>query len=137
MKENVLAFWTRHRRILVYCVVGGCTTLVNMALFTALYYGAHFNENAANVTAVVASVIFAYITNKIYVFQTHCPTASDFVREMLTFFAARGLTMLIEVGGGYLLMTLMGMEAWICKVLLICVVLVLNYVFSRLLVFKT
>lgn len=136
MTDKLKALWRKYRQLAAYCIAGGCTTLVNLSLFYLLRYTAGLNENLANTLSVVAAVLFAYAANKLFVFRTRCDSIASLMREMFSFFAARGLTMLIEVGGGFVLMTLLGINEMLSKLGLTVVVLILNFIFSKLFIFK-
>ncbi len=119
-----------------YVLVGGFTTAINVGLMALLHGGLHWNENLSNVISVVCAVLFAYLASKWFVFRTHCVSKGDFVREMLTFFSARAVTMLVEIGGLFLLVTQAGLPWFWIKLALTILVIVLNFVFSKLFVFR-
>lgn len=118
-----------------YGVIGVCTTLVNFVIFYLLDTVLGLDANVANVISVVSAVIFAYVTNKLFVFQHRCDSFAALVREAVSFFSARGVTMLIEVGGVFIA-TLLKLDAMLSKIALNVIVLVLNYVFSKWFVFR-
>ena len=113
-----------------YGVIGVCTTLVNFVIFYLLD-----TVLGLDVISVVSAVIFAYVTNKLFVFQHRCDSFAALVREAVSFFSARGVTMLIEVGGVFIA-TLLKLDAMLSKIALNVIVLVLNYVFSKWFVFR-
>lgn len=134
-----------NRETLFYLIFGVLTTLVNYAVF---WLGVHlFGEGAAlwvNVVAFVAAACFAYLTNKLYVFESRSWRWSVLRRELPTFFGARIVSFLLEEGGlalctdvfhvaKYRVLGVSGLM--IVKVLLSVVVVALNYVFSKLVVF--
>lgn len=135
MMEKLKALWVKYRQIATYCIAGGLTFLVNIGLFELLYYVLDINKTIANVIAVASAVVFAYVANKLFVFRTRCKSIYDLFREMVSFFAARGVTMLIEIGGGVLLMDVFKLDERWSKIGLTILVIILNYVFSRLFVF--
>ena len=136
MIEKIKGLWRRHRLLAAYVIAGVGATLVDIGLFRLLRFHMAFNENLANTVSTVVAIAFAYATNKLFVFKTHCASRSAFFSEMFSFFAARGLTLGIQVGGGFLLMTILGFEEMFSKCLLIVIVQILNFVFSKLLIFK-
>ena len=98
----------------------------------------HLNLNIANVISIIVAIIFAYIVNSKYVFQDKCETLRDHIRPFLqNFISARLLTMVIEVGGVWLLCEKMGMNGMVGKFCTQFIVLALNYVFSKFFVFTT
>ena len=79
----------------------------------------------------------AYVVNSKYVFQDKCETLKDHVQPFCKFVSARLVTMVIEVGGVWLLVSVMGLNDMIGKFLTQFIVLILNYVFSKFFVFTT
>ena len=79
----------------------------------------------------------AYVVNSKYVFQDKCETLKDHVQPFCKFVSARLITMVIEVGGVWLLVSVMGLNDMIGKFLTQFIVLILNYVFSKFFVFTT
>ena len=120
-----------------YVFFGGCTTLVNLVCFYILWNLCHLNLNIANVISIIVAIIFAYIVNSKYVFQDKCETLRDHIRPFCKFISARLLTMVIEVGGVWLLCEKMGMNGMVGKFCTQFIVLALNYVFSKFFVFTT
>ena len=117
-----------------YIFFGGCTTLVNLVCF---YNICHVNLNIANVISIVVAIIFAYVVNSKYVFQDKCETLKDHIQPFCKFVSARLLTMVIEVGGVWLLVEVMGMNGMVGKFCTQFIVLALNYIFSKFFVFTT
>lgn len=126
----------KFQKIFRYVVIGGLTTLVNFIVYTTFIYLLHINYNIANIIAVVCSIIFAYITNKIIVFRSKCSSFKELLIEAGSFFSSRGLTLLIEVGGVYVLVSWFELGAMISKILITIVVQVINYAFAQLIVFR-
>ena len=140
----------KYRELIVYVFFGALTTAVNLSVFhlSNIIFGQELYL-ASNVIAWIASVIFAYVTNKIWVFDSRQWSRSVLIREISSFFSARVFSFLVEELGLYLLVDTAGMSSMtvtvadytingelIAKVILAAVVVVLNYVFSKLLVFR-
>ena len=120
-----------------YIFFGGCTTLVNLVCFFIFWNICHVNLNIANVISIVVAIIFAYVVNSKYVFQDKCETLKDHIQPCGKFVSARLLTMVIEVGGVWLLVEVMGMNGMVGKFCTQFIVLALNYIFSKFFVFTT
>ena len=136
--QRGLALWRTERiqELFRYCVIGGLTTLVSFGtlwLFENLLY---LEANLANILSILCAVTFAYVTNKLFVFRTHVGSAGALLREAASFFAARGVTMLVEAGGFFALHSLMHLGSMWAKLAISVVVLVLNYVLSKLIIFR-
>jgi len=119
-----------------YAVIGTLTFLLNNGLFNLLHSALHWEENLSNVISVFVSVVFAYLGSKWFVFLTHCKDKRALLREAFSFFSARAVTMVIEIGGLYLLVTRAGLPAVWIKLGLTVLVILLNYIFSKLFVFR-
>lgn len=118
-----------------YIIAGGCTTAVNFIVFTVLDYLLHINVNIANIISIICSVLFAYVANKIYVFNSRTDSIKALAVEFAKFVGARGITMVIEVGGVFVL-DLLHWNGLAAKFLTQVIVLVTNYIFSKIFVFK-
>lgn len=145
--DTIKALLRKHREVIAYLIIGVMTTLVNWVLFLLLTRALLVVDDAANIAAVVLAVIFAYVTNKLFVFRSHCPTKKDFFREMLSFFTARALAALVEIGG-YSLTKLALLWLFsnipviadhydlLSKGFISVFVIALNYILSKLFVFR-
>lgn len=127
---------SKNTEVIRYIIVGGCTTFVNVLVFTIMCKLFSVDVTMSNFVSVIVSIIFAYVTNKIFVFQTKCHHFKDLLHEASKFIGARLLTMLIEVGGVFLLVNIIGQEEIIGKLETQIIVLVSNYLISKYLVFK-
>ena len=141
-----------NRETILYIVFGVATTVVNYIVFHLLYNVLwHQNHSlAANAAAFVAAVIFAFVVNKLFVFESRSWDTATLKREIPSFLGARiGSFGIEEAGlflaekvfklGGVIAITLGGTAFdWITvvKIALAFVVVALNYVFCKLFVFK-
>lgn len=132
MKQKLLAF-LRHETV-KYIIAGGCTTLFNLVVFTLLCRVVEVN--LSNFLSVVLSILFAYVINKLYVFRSRCHSGKELLLEFAKFVGARLLTMVIEVGGVFVLYSLLHIHELVSKVATQVIVLIANYIISKLLVFK-
>ncbi len=124
-----------HNEAFKYLVIGGCTTLVNLVVFGLLVH-IHLNVTIANIISIAVSILFAYVTNKLIVFGSHCDSFGEVLIECVIFVSARLLTMVIEVGGVYLFVNIIGQAAMIGKLETQVIVIVGNYFISKFFVFK-
>ena len=136
MVEKLRGLINKHWEKLSYLFFGGLTTVVNWLFYFPLYHYAHFNSTASNVIAWVVAVIFAYVTNKPFVFQSHDWSLKVVAPEFGKFVSARLLS------GGFETVFLAVFVDWlqfngiVMKILVSVVVVILNYVASKLLVFR-
>lgn len=124
------------REIISYLIFGVLTTLVNFVfywLFTdiiGIYY------ITSNVIAWIFAVIFAYITNKLFVFESKSWDIKLVIKEVIAFGAARVLSLLFETGFLALTVEILGVPKLIAKVIAAVFVVIINYVASKLFIFK-
>lgn len=133
---TIKSLYHKHRNIISYVFFGALTTGVNFVSYTFYHYVLHLNKNLANVFAILTAILFAYITNKLFVFRSKTANAKELFTEMFKFFSARGVSLIIEAGGFWLLATCLGVNDYLAKISLAVVILLLNYIFSKLVVFK-
>ena len=119
-----------------YIFFGGLTTLVNLVVYRVCRVLFHFSVDAANITSIILAILFAYFVNSRLVFQTKADTFREHFQEFVKFLSARASTMLIETFGLKLMVDVIHMNDFLGKVLIQVIVMILNYVFSKLLVFR-
>lgn len=133
----------------MYLIFGVLTTVVSWgsyALFEILF-GAFIGNSivlsaVANVLSWIVAVLFAYITNKLWVFESKSFKGNVLIKELIAFVGARLATGVFEWVGVPLLMimgldqSILGIEGMVAKVIVSVVVVILNYVLSKLFVFK-
>ncbi len=133
---NIKEFGTKYKEVLLYLIFGGLTTVISIATFALFYYYWDFNEVIANVLSWVLAVLVAFSTNRSWVFSAPTEGASAFIKQMTAFFAGRLATLGIEEAIILVFITWLGFNAMIVKVIAQVVVIVLNYVISKFLVFR-
>lgn len=125
-----------NKEVINYIIVGILTTLVNLLSYTLLYKILKIDVTVSNIISVSISILFAYITNRIYVFHSKETGFNNILIEMSKFCGARVSTMIIEVGGVFLLHNLLGIHPMISKLFTQVIVIVGNYFISKFLVFN-
>ena len=123
------------KEVSMYLVFGVLTTLINLATYSVLVMlGVHYG--IATSVAFVLAVFFAYETNKRFVFDSVKTTNREETRQIAAFFSSRLATFGVETAGLVLLIEFAGAGEQLSKYLMTAVVVVLNYVLSKHLVFK-
>ena len=135
-KLNALILHFYQNDVIRYVFFGGCTTLVNLVCFFVLRK-CRVELNIANLISIITAILFAYVVNSRYVFQDKCETFKDHIRPFCKFISARLVTMVIEVGGVWLLVEVCKMNDMAGKFITQFIVLALNYIFSKFFVFTT
>ncbi|MCC8028820.1 MAG: GtrA family protein [Lachnospiraceae bacterium] len=129
-------FYRKYKEVLLYLFFGGLTFLVSIGSYAGFNIGMGINELIANVISWIFAVAFAYITNKIWVFSTRGLEFGAFLAEIFKFFGGRVFTLVVEEVILYVFITRMQFNSMLVKVIAQVVVIVLNYLISKLFVFK-
>ena len=143
IKLKKLADWYReHREGMRYLIFGALSTIVNIltyALFASVILKALPSKeaivNLSEIIAFIVALIFAYVTNKLYVFESKTTSFRELIKEMTSFTSCRVVTEIISI-------LMMNAAIWfsindiLMKVIANIVVIILNFVFSKLIIFK-
>ena len=121
------------RELVLYVVFGAFTFFVNIAVYFLFEDVLGVNYLISNIVAWFFSVLFAYITNRIWVFESKSP---DILKEMALFFGGRIFSGVVDTALMYLFIDVMMIGDTISKIVVQIIVIVLNYIFSKLIVFK-
>lgn len=120
------------KEILKYLIVGGLTTVVSIVSY---YIVRLFIENYLVCTVIswIFAVAFAYITNRVFVFNSK---RENIFKECTEFVFSRILSLVAEVAVMYLLVDFLNISDKISKIIVQVIIVILNYIFSKLFVFK-
>lgn len=130
------------KEIVSYLIFGVLTTLVNFLVYAGLQKITPLSLFVINIIAWLVSVVFAYVTNKLFVFDSKSWEISVLTKEVTLFFGARILSGIFEIVGFPILygvgidQPLFGVEGFLAKALISVGVIILNYIFSKLLIFR-
>lgn len=122
----------KYKEAVLYLVFGAFTTVINIAAYNLLYYKAGTGNTAANIAAWIISVLFAFFSNRVWVFKSRGNAAS----EAVEFFVCRAATGAFDLLIMLLAVDVLKFPAGGFKVISNAVVIVLNYIFSKVWVFK-
>ena len=125
-----------NREVIRYLVIGALTTLINYIAYWAVTRLLGLDALTSNWIAWVVSVVFAYITNKLYVFESHVSGVKALALEMFNFVLARVFSLFVDQAIIWLLVEKLGLYDLICKLFSNFVVIVMNYIFSKLIIFR-
>ena len=135
--KKIKELYLKYKEIINYLFFGGCTTIVN---FISYYIPARINgidEVISNSIAWCISVLFAYVTNKLFVFSSKKENLVGILKEMFSFIFARLFTgALCDIGLFALMINILGINDIVSKITTEILVVILNYVLSKLVIFK-
>ncbi len=135
--EKVKKIYVKYKEMIRYLIFGGLSTVVN---FVSYYIAAKIcgiDEVVSSGISWFCAVLFAYITNKVFVFESKTEGIKAFMIEMGTFFLARVLSgILCDVGTFALMVKVLHIYDIIAKIVTQVMVVIVNYVFSKLIIFR-
>ncbi|MCC8016122.1 MAG: GtrA family protein [Clostridiales bacterium] len=148
--NKIKELFAKYKEIITYVVFGALTTLVNFVMFwgaNKIFGDKYYLIN--NALAWIISVIFAYVTNKLWVFDSKSWAIKIVAKEALEFVAARLFSFVVEEGGLLLFVDVLGFSKYsftvlgfeitgqlVAKVILAVIVVILNYFFSKFVIFR-
>ena len=136
MLQKLKGLIHKHWDILAYLFFGGLTTLVNFLVYMPLLHWLHLSAALSNAVAWVAAVVFAYLTNKPFVFQSHDWSAKTVLPELGKFVSCRVGSGVLETLLLWLCVDVLAWNGIAMKIITSIVVVILNYAASKLLVFR-
>ena len=135
-KTMIKELWTKYKSMIMYVVFGGLTTVVNMVSYYICYNLLHIPNVPSTAIAWVLAVIFAFITNKLWVFDSKSFDKQTLLHEVPTFFGARIATGLLDIAIMYLAVDVAHMNPTVWKLISNVLVIIINYIASKLIIFK-
>ena len=139
MIDKLKNIFNTYKEQILYLFFGGCTTLVNLLVTFICMNVFKMSLAVSNIPAWIFSVLFAYVTNKFFVFESKKNDTKSLLKEMSSFFLARVATLGLEeiitaiglaiFGNGSLATTIIKLVGQVT-------VIVTNYIFSKLIIFK-
>ena len=130
--SNNISFYNRYREVIAYLFFGMLTTLINIFAFYILRK-LNIGIYISNVIAWIVSVLFAFVTNKLFVFESK---NNNMIKEMIEFYFFRILSLVFDMGLMFLLIEIININDMISKIITNIFVIIINYLFSKLFVFK-
>lgn len=134
--SKILALIKKYWDILIYLVFGVLTTLVDFLIYFPCYNLLHLPAAVSNVIAAAGAIIFAFLTNKPFVFHSHDWSIKTVGPELFKFVGTRIGSMLIQTGIIFLAVEVIRLDGNVMKIVTAVIVVILNYVGSKLLVFR-
>ena len=139
----MLELLKKYKSIILYIIFGGLTTVVDWSVSFTLYYlwgdaieATPWLIHGANVIAWVAAVAFAYVTNRIWVFESKRRGLMPIVGEIAAFAGGRVFTLLLQEVLMAIFFTWLGFNEYVVKIVAAVLVVILNYFISKIFVFR-
>ena len=136
MVDKIIDNIKKYEGVLLYLIFGALTTVINTVVYYILYTKFNISNIVSNTNAWIAAVIFAFITNKVWVFKSKSFEPVLVLRELASFILARLSTGLLDMFIMYMGVDVLGGKPMLSKVISNVFVVILNYVFSKLFIFR-
>ena len=128
--------YQKHKAVLLYLLFGGLTTVISIGTFWLGHSVLQLNEHFANVVSWVLAVLFAFLTNRVWVFSAPTDNAKAFWKQLFRFYGGRLTTLAVEELLLFVFITVLKINGMAVKVGAQIAVLILNFVVSKWFVFK-
>ena len=137
MKEKIIELYKKYKEVIVYLVFGVLSTIVNFVSYFIFARIIGIDEVISSGLSWLCAVIFAYLTNKIFVFNSKTTTSKELIKEAVTFISCRIVSgIFCDVGTFAIMVKVLRINDMIAKVITQVMVVILNYIFSKLIIFK-
>ena len=134
--EVFLKYYDKYKEFINYIIFGGLTTLLNYISYIIFTRVLSTGVLTSTILAWFLAVLFAYITNKKIVFKSKASKLKQIAKEVIYFFSLRVVSGLFEVVFMYIFVTVISFNDMAMKLIANVIVIVLNYIFSKIVVFK-
>lgn len=135
--KSIKEIYRRYKNILLYTLYGICTTIVNIVCYYICSFQLNLSTVCSTIIAWIAAILFAFITNRKYVFRSSAYTFEKILIEFIKFLVSRVITGIIDIIGMYILVDILLFSGLISKAMINVLVIILNYIFSKKVVFKS
>ena len=134
--EKIKHLWKKYREIITYLFFGFVTTAVNYGVYALLVRGFHMDVVPANIIAWIVAMVVAFVTNKLWVFESKAHDIKTLAKEFIEFAIARLITLGIETLLLWIFVDKLGANDLIMKIITNVIVVILNYIFSKFIIFR-
>ena len=126
----------KYKDIIAYLFFGVCTTVINVCVYEICYTKGHIPNVISTIVAWCIAVLFAFITNKLFVFNSKSFAVNVLFQEIVSFFTCRLITGLLDLVIMYIAVDCLIQNALLWKIISNILVIVANYIASKLIIFK-
>lgn len=131
--KKIMMLFSRYKQIILYLIFGALTTALNVFAYWVLAHPLGLDTLVSTLIAWVIGVLFAFFTNKFFVFESK--GRSHMWAELGSFTLARAVTGALDVGIMFVFVTVLSLNDMLIKIISNVVVIILNYIFSKFLIF--
>lgn len=136
MVEQIKKLLIKYRELISYVFFGAITTFINIATYYVCFNLLAISNVPSNIIAWIFSVLFAFVTNKLWVFESKSWKLSVLIKEFSYFISVRLLTGFVDTSIMYVGVDLLNYDGLLVKILSNLIVLISNFIGSKYLIFK-
>lgn len=136
MINKCMKLYNKYKQIILYLIFGGLTTLINIITFYICNDLLIIEYKLSNIIAWILSVIFAFFTNKIIVFNSKNKDKNQITYEVISFLGARLLSLIFDMVLMIFMIDVLKLDELITKILVNIFVVIINYIFSKFIIFR-
>ena len=136
MLETLISLFKKYKAPILYLFFGGVTTVINIAVYNLLYYAVGISNDLSNIISWIVTVAAAYISNKLWVFESRGTGKGTLIREITSFFGCRAATGVMDFAIMHIGVDMLSYPAFLLKIISNILVIILNYIASKLIIFK-
>ena len=140
-RKWLLEMYKKHEEIILYLICGGLTTVVSLVSYAIIAFllkpllNQMTSITVATVLSWIIAVVFAYVVNRIFVFKSKSK-GNELIKECINFFKYRIVSLVIDILCMWLFVSLFKWNDLLAKVIDQVIIVILNYIFSKLFIFK-
>lgn len=136
MMEKLRILVKKYKSLISYGIFGVLTTMINICVYQLFYQHIGWSNVDSNVLAWVLSVLFAFVTNKIWVFESKSLEVKVLLFEIVSFFGCRLATGVLDLAIMYVAVDKLSFNSLAMKCISNVIVIIANYVASKLIIFN-
>ncbi len=133
--EKIELLYKKNKEMILYIFFGGLTVVLSIILFMLFIY-IGMNELVANIIAWLIVVLFAFVTNKLWVFNSKVEGLKELIIQLFYFYGGRLITLILEEVILFIFITKLDNPIILVKLVAQVLVIVLNYFISKIVIFK-
>lgn len=133
---NFRQLWDKYKDLIPYAFFGVCTTLVNVISY---WFFAHVLRQGVMLSTIIAwilAVLFAYVTNRRWVFHSEAKTSKEILKEIISFFGCRLATGILDWACMFIFVKRLEWNDVVIKIVANILVIIINYIASKFVIFK-
>ena len=134
--NKIIEALRKNKQLLLYLFFGICTTAINTICYWLLYDALTLSNIVSTILAWLAAVLFAFVTNKVFVCESKRTNTTDRINEVISFFGCRLLTGILDVAIMAFAVDMLQWNGLLWKLISNIIVTIINYIASKYLIFR-